>query len=214
MNLPGLLTESLRAAVPVWREQIAAMTHDEFRVFVDEHRRADVLSLCQKGDLLLYGGGSKGEVAEAFNALARTVAALSFNPGGATFAGLHWCQDHGACSAGPDPLAVVEDLPADSVAAERYESALGSDVVGRKTTAAYYTPESLVDLVIESALHPVVDQALRNVQKRLKSRRSDIGRTLRRIDVALVDDRRYLREDTDAEPVEDAPLTLFGGEVA
>lgn len=43
-----------------------------------------------RGDILQYGGGKAGQVAEAFNALADGLAILAFRPGGVTFAGRHW----------------------------------------------------------------------------------------------------------------------------
>ncbi|WP_433460721.1 hypothetical protein [Micromonospora sp. CA-248212] len=33
-----------------------------------------------------------------FNALARALAAAAFQPGGITFAGMHWCTDHQQCA--------------------------------------------------------------------------------------------------------------------
>jgi hypothetical protein len=43
----------------------------------------------------LYGGK---HCAEAFNALARGLAALAYQPGGVKYAGLHWCvEEHPGC---------------------------------------------------------------------------------------------------------------------
>lgn len=36
---------------------------------------------------------------EVFNHLARGLAVLAFQPGGVTFAGMHWCADHAECEA-------------------------------------------------------------------------------------------------------------------
>ena len=46
--------------------------------------------LAEKGDILLYGGGKKGEPADLFNELARAVAVLSFCPGGLDLLGEHY----------------------------------------------------------------------------------------------------------------------------
>ena len=46
--------------------------------------------LGEKGDILLYGGGKKDEVAIIFNELAEAIAMLSFLPGGIEIFGSHW----------------------------------------------------------------------------------------------------------------------------
>lgn len=49
-------------------------------------------ALAAHGDDLLYGGK---HCAETFTALARGLAALAHQPGGVSFAGLHWCVGSG-----------------------------------------------------------------------------------------------------------------------
>ena len=46
--------------------------------------------LGEKGDVLLFGGGRPGEMADAFNAVARGIAILAFSFGGVTLFGQHW----------------------------------------------------------------------------------------------------------------------------
>jgi hypothetical protein len=46
--------------------------------------------LACKGDILQFGGGKKGEVAELFNELARSIAVMSFTPGGVKLFGAHY----------------------------------------------------------------------------------------------------------------------------
>lgn len=48
----------------------------------------DVLG--EKGDLLLFKGGKKGEAAQLFNQMAKAIAVLSFMPGGVTIFGQHY----------------------------------------------------------------------------------------------------------------------------
>jgi hypothetical protein len=46
-------------------------------------------AIAHKGDVLQYGG-KRGEAADVFNHLAKGLAAAAFQPGGVTFAGLHF----------------------------------------------------------------------------------------------------------------------------
>lgn len=52
--------------------------------------------IAERGDVLQYGG-KRGAAAQAFNALAKGLATAAYQPGGVTFAGLHWCTDHALC---------------------------------------------------------------------------------------------------------------------
>lgn len=220
MNLPGLLLESLRAAVPVWREEFAHMHSDQLRDYINQHKRGDILNVCARGDILMYGGGGKGEAAEVFNSLARGLAALSLQPGGVTFAGMHWCQNHEQCLTGPDPIAPVVDLPHHKDAAEQYERDLGNDKYGRKTTASYFTNEDLIECLLETSLDPVIDQALKNSRERLARNRRLITDTIRRIDTARSIPKKYTGPDGSGSPADvpspppTQPLTLFGGATA
>lgn len=47
--------------------------------------------IAEKGDILQFGGGKKGEAADLFNELAQGIAILSFSPGGVRCFGQHWC---------------------------------------------------------------------------------------------------------------------------
>jgi hypothetical protein len=49
--------------------------------------------LAEKGDVLLFGGGKKGEVAELFNRLVFALAVMAFIPGGVRFCGLTFKVD-------------------------------------------------------------------------------------------------------------------------
>lgn len=46
--------------------------------------------LGEKADVMLFGGGKKGEAADLFNKTCFAVAVLSFVPGGITFMGDHY----------------------------------------------------------------------------------------------------------------------------
>jgi hypothetical protein len=46
--------------------------------------------LGERGDVLLFGSKKKGEAAGLFNGLAKSLAVLSFVPGGVTLFGSHW----------------------------------------------------------------------------------------------------------------------------
>ena len=46
--------------------------------------------LAERGDILLFGGGKKGECADQFNRTAHAIAVLSFAPGGVTLFGIRF----------------------------------------------------------------------------------------------------------------------------
>jgi hypothetical protein len=46
--------------------------------------------LGERGDILLFGGGKKGECAEMFNRTAQAIAVLAFVPGGISIFGSHF----------------------------------------------------------------------------------------------------------------------------
>lgn len=99
INTNPALTSGLQAAVPLWILQLAA--HDQAardRIRTRWAREA-AEAVAHRGDVLQYGGGKRGEAARVFNCLARGLAAAAYNPGGITFAGIHWCVDHAECRA-------------------------------------------------------------------------------------------------------------------
>lgn len=91
---PDNLVEALRAAVPL---NILLMRDWPERLRLNEaHWAARVVSA--KGDVLQFGGSRPGQAAGALNALAKGLAAAAYQPGGVTFAGLHWCtEEHAEC---------------------------------------------------------------------------------------------------------------------
>jgi len=85
-----LLQTALQAAVPLWQMELQRVPWADIEPTLAEASKL----ICEKGDLLLFGGGRKGEVAEVFNATARGIAALSFAPGGIAAFGQHWEARH------------------------------------------------------------------------------------------------------------------------
>lgn len=81
-----LLLITLEAAVPLWIEKVRGWS--EARRTIEAAGAAELI--CSKGDVLQFGGGKPGEAANAFNALAKSLALLSFVSGGVKFAGLRW----------------------------------------------------------------------------------------------------------------------------
>lgn len=85
-----MLPVSLSVAVPLEIALIGQMGQEQREWLADQVRP----QLQSGADDMLYGGRG---CAEAFAAYAKALALESFQPGGVTFAGLHWCQDHDAC---------------------------------------------------------------------------------------------------------------------
>ncbi len=89
--LPGLLYLAVQSEIQwVW-----GMTWDD-RIKLAKDAASQI---AEKGDILQYGGGKKGEVAKAFAAMARGLAAAAFVPGGITFQGERYqaCEGCGRC---------------------------------------------------------------------------------------------------------------------
>jgi len=91
------LVETLRLAVPLHIAELRDRPTDVLVAIASQS--ASVVG--SKGDVLQFHSPKRGAAAEAFNALARGLAAAAIvTHGGVTFAGSHWCTVH-ACS-GPD----------------------------------------------------------------------------------------------------------------
>jgi hypothetical protein len=103
----NLLT-TLAGLVPRFVLEMRDWTFEQRRAAVDR----EALLMC---DTLLYGRGDgrpstkadHAASAKSLNALARGLAVLSFQPGGVTFAGRHWCADP-RCRCPDRPCAVCE----------------------------------------------------------------------------------------------------------
>lgn len=82
-----LLVVNLSCAVPIWIDHMRAWPWADVAAKVRECSQI----IAAKGDVLQFGGDG---AAEAFNALAQGLAALSFAPGGVTAFGEHWEATH------------------------------------------------------------------------------------------------------------------------
>lgn len=87
-----VLLITLDAAVPLHILEMRDLTPHQRAAIA----RSAVDAIAHKGDALQYGG-KRGEAANAFNALARGLAAAAYQPGGIDFAGRHHCVNHAEC---------------------------------------------------------------------------------------------------------------------
>jgi hypothetical protein len=78
------LPDALQAAVPLWQLQFMHLTFDERSEIAKESSRV----LMETGEAFLVR--IKGKTAQAFNAIAKALAVLSFQPGGVRAFGMHW----------------------------------------------------------------------------------------------------------------------------
>jgi len=81
-----LLRTSLSAAVPLWAWEFRQLSWEELQKIAQQSGQI----IAEHGDLILFRSEKKGETADAFNALARGIAALSFAPGGVNCFGQHF----------------------------------------------------------------------------------------------------------------------------
>lgn len=79
-----LLPTMLGVAVPLWQLQFRELTSEERSDIAQE----SLDTLMRAGEAILYR--VEGKTAEAFNALARGIACLSFAPGGVDAFGQHF----------------------------------------------------------------------------------------------------------------------------
>jgi hypothetical protein len=88
--MTSLLEISLSAAVPLRMAEVRSRGRDVWWRTLQERKEEWVLTIAEKGDILQYGGGKKGEVAEIFNQTAEAIAHLAFVEGGVRFVGMHF----------------------------------------------------------------------------------------------------------------------------
>lgn len=88
--MSALLSIALSAAVPLRIEEIRKLGHDVWWATVQTKRDEWVTAIAEKGDILQYRGGKKGESARVFNLTAEALAHLAFCPGGVTFMDQHF----------------------------------------------------------------------------------------------------------------------------
>jgi hypothetical protein len=82
------LSDMMQVAVPLWIERMRAKGGPD----AEDRKKAQETSgiLGERGDILLCGGGKKGEASDQFNRTAHAVAVLAFCPGGVTIFGSHF----------------------------------------------------------------------------------------------------------------------------
>lgn len=110
---PGLagditLTETLRLAVPMHIENLQRLHPDGVPLYKPKD---DAVAIGTYGDALQFAGrgerspAGRHATAKGFDGLARGLAAAAIgNPGGVTFAGLHWrVRPHEGCPTPPRP---------------------------------------------------------------------------------------------------------------
>lgn len=85
-----LLKTSLSAAVPLWILQFQDRPWQEVMAIAKESSQ----EIAEHGDIIMFKGPKRGQTAQAFNALAKGIAALAFVPGGVKFLGMHFEAKH------------------------------------------------------------------------------------------------------------------------
>lgn len=85
-----LLLTMLEVAVPLWIHELRSL-HPDDRVAL-AHELADTVA--SRGDILQFRSKKPGGTADVFNATARGLAALAYQPGGVKFCGIHWEAKH------------------------------------------------------------------------------------------------------------------------
>lgn len=85
-----LLIATLGVAVPLWIDRLKKRPWEA--VIARREELSDAVA--GHGDDVLYRSKKRGATAQAFNALAESLALLAFSAGGVTFLGLHWEATH------------------------------------------------------------------------------------------------------------------------
>ena len=83
-----LLQTMMQAAVPLHIMQLQERGGPTEEDMKEAQETSDTLG--ERGDILLYGRGNKGECAELFNRTAHAIAVLAFVPGGINIFGSHF----------------------------------------------------------------------------------------------------------------------------
>ena len=83
-----LLPNMLQMAVPLYVARLKEKHGPDASDMAKASEWSEVMG--ERGDILLCGGGKKGEAAELFNGLSHAISVLSFMPGGITLFGQHW----------------------------------------------------------------------------------------------------------------------------
>lgn len=86
----SVLIQSLLFAVPLWMHELRDCTEEQ----VIARAKGCAQVIAEKGDALQFkakSASSRKSTAHAFNRLAEGLACAAYQPGGVTFAGLHWC---------------------------------------------------------------------------------------------------------------------------
>ena len=84
----------LQVVVPMWISDLRSYPEEQRLEIAREAGQY----IAEHGDDLMFRS-KPGKSAEAFNQLAKGLAAAAYQPGGITFAGMHFCTDHEACKA-------------------------------------------------------------------------------------------------------------------
>ncbi len=92
---------ALSAAIPLWQYQFSTWTPEERQ---EELKRIEESDFCLRMEYVLHKGPKKGDSAGAFNDLAKTVALLSFFPGGVRAFGMQWAWKKRAVVIPPEDL--------------------------------------------------------------------------------------------------------------
>lgn len=95
----ALLEATLSCAVPLHAEEMKRVPYEE--LVKRAHEYAQIVG--EKGDVIQFKSKTKGATAEAFNALAKALAVLSFSPGGVRFMGMHFENAHPDLAASDPP---------------------------------------------------------------------------------------------------------------
>lgn len=144
---PHSFRELLEACVPVHVNRLLAQGGPQQKDYTAASAFTGILG--PRGDNIQFipepGTKMQAEVEQNHNELARHIATLAFFPNGIRVFGLH--------------IQVIEgELTIDHV-----DEPIGEFIhpSGRKTTGSYYTPRELIDCLLDSALEPVMEEAIR-----------------------------------------------------
>ncbi len=102
-----LLSIAMSAAIPLRIMQLKARGGPSKEDIQKAQKTSEMLG--ERGDVLIFGGGKKGEAAELFNRTAQAIAVLSFVPGGVTIFGQHF-----EANPGKEPSDGEEPIPSGS----------------------------------------------------------------------------------------------------